>query len=386
MVLFLRMVSSAGFLSTPKHVPPHLAPPNASQAAKFLQDYQVIDCIGEVNAGWSSGTSVTVTSRPSAIKAAASPETFRGHGSFSESMPNHAWLVLQVSFYNPYSNVRTSCYGLFVLPCPQQCFHMIADCWLAVLITLCGDVEENPGPEGQEMLNAIFAALKELQESEKKRDDTLSQMNSQLSRLDEVLRISKANEQKISVLEKSVKHFEKVLAAQDKKLNDYEDRARRNNLVVFGIPEKPDETSDMLEDMVVRQICHDRLGIVVKSLERIHRIGRLRNNKPRPIILRLYNFREKDSIMKVCFKLKDTGVSISHDYSQRTLAIRKKLWQSIGTDRKAGDRVRLVHDKLFVNNEAYTWDEGKNCRVLLRRANSPAQKVRNAKSGNRNED
>ncbi|XP_070386291.1 uncharacterized protein [Dermacentor albipictus] len=94
-VLFLRMVSSAGFLTTPKHVPPHLAPPNASQAAKFLQDYQVIDCIGEVNAGWSSGTSGTVTSRPSAIKAAASPETFRGHGSFSESMPNHAWLVLQ---------------------------------------------------------------------------------------------------------------------------------------------------------------------------------------------------------------------------------------------------------------------------------------------------
>ncbi|KAH8021964.1 hypothetical protein HPB51_019608 [Rhipicephalus microplus] len=98
------------------------------------------------------------------------------------------------------------------------------------------------------MLKDIMLQLKELKEADTKRDATLSEVNEKLSKLDEVLKISKENEEKIQKLEGTVQRLEKALAEQDRRLNDYENRSRRNNVVVFGIPEEPKETRQDLED------------------------------------------------------------------------------------------------------------------------------------------
>lgn len=210
--------------------------------------------------------------------------------------------------------------------------------------------------------------LKELKEAEKKRDATLSEVNAKLSKLDEVLKISKANEEKIRELEGTVQQLEKALAGQDRRLNDYEDRSRRNNVVVFGIPEVPKETRENLEDKVLRKVFSETLGVSVRSVERIHRIGRPQKDRHRPVILRLYDYNEKMELFKNCLKLKCSDVSISNDYSQATLSIRNKLWKSGLQDRRPGDKMQLVHDKLFLKDDVYGWDDTAGCRVFLRKS------------------
>lgn len=49
----------------------------------------------------------------------------------------------------------------------------------------------------------------------------------------------------------------------------------------------------------------------------------------------------------------------------------KKLWSSVQGDRQDDTRVRLVHDKLFVNGEVYTWDDETASRVRLNAARTP---------------
>ncbi|KAH8033072.1 hypothetical protein HPB51_006063 [Rhipicephalus microplus] len=179
-------------------------------------------------------------------------------------------------------------------------------------------MESNPGPEIEQMLKDTMLQLKELKEADTKRDATLSEVNAKLSKLDEVLKISKENEEKIQKLEGTLLRLEKALTGQDRRLNNYENRSRRNNVVVFGIPEEPKETRQDLEDKVLRKVFGETLGVSVRSVERIHRIGRLQKDRHRPVILRLYDYNEKMELFRNCPKLKGSEVSISHDYSQAT--------------------------------------------------------------------
>lgn len=51
----------------------------------------------------------------------------------------------------------------------------------------------------------------------------------------------------------------------------------RNNLKVFGIPETENETSEELEKKVVVEVLKKKLSVNVKTIERMHRVG-----KPHP--------------------------------------------------------------------------------------------------------
>lgn len=75
-----------------------------------------------------------------------------------------------------------------------------------------------------------------------------------------------------------------VLASQQCKLVDLQDRSRRNNLIVFGIPEAPGETNDDLIAEVLTGMFEKRLGGSVKTIERIHRLGKKCEDKTRPVL------------------------------------------------------------------------------------------------------
>lgn len=70
-------------------------------------------------------------------------------------------------------------------------------------------------------------------------------------------------------------------------------------------------------------------------------------------------------VLQRCSRLKDTDYSISEDFSKRVQGIRKKLWDSAIEERKAGKKVKLVFDKLRVNNTLYCWNEarGERCKI-----------------------
>ncbi|XP_042149009.1 uncharacterized protein LOC121837473 [Ixodes scapularis] len=171
------------------------------------------------------------------------------------------------------------------------------------------------------------------------------------------------NKNKQANVEVTVTSLEKTIELQQQRLSNLEDRERRNNMIVFGIPEANNETAADLEQKVIRDIFFGQLGVTVTSVERIHRLGPKRQDKNRPVILRVYNYNEKQLVFKNCRKLKNTPVSVSDDYSKETVEKRRQLWNSGRQEKRNGDKVRLVYDKLFVNDVAYVWDSVTNTRV-----------------------
>ena len=117
------------------------------------------------------------------------------------------------------------------------------------------------------------------------------------------------------------------------KLIELEDRSRRNNIRIDGIEEEEGETWEISEAKATK-VFKEKLGIEKEIIiERAHRTKRNYKDKdkkrPRTIVLRLANFKDKNIILKSVNKLKGSDVYINKDFSRETTELRKKLWEEV---------------------------------------------------------
>lgn len=155
------------------------------------------------------------------------------------------------------------------------------------------------------------------------------------------------------------------------KVDDLENRSRRNNLVVYGVEESHEE--DSKKQKVNGDIFRKILGVEINSIERMHRIGQRNAERPRPVILKLCNYVDKTKVLSSCFKLKGTNIFISEDFSKNIRDTRTKLWRSTAEERKTGSKVSLHFDKLKVDGKLYVRDALRNCRTELSQSTASAQ-------------
>ena len=106
------------------------------------------------------------------------------------------------------------------------------------------------------------------------------------------------------------------------KLIELEDRSRRNNIRIDGIEEEEGETWEISEAKATK-VFKEKLGIEKEIIiERAHRTKRNYKDKdkkrPRTIVLRLANFKDKNIILKNVNKLKGSDVYINEDFSRET--------------------------------------------------------------------
>lgn len=120
-------------------------------------------------------------------------------------------------------------------------------------------------------------------------------------------------------------------------------------------------------EKIVEEIFKETLGVQVSSLERLHRMGRKQIDKPRPVIMRFLDHRDKLNVLKNCSKLKGKrNITILEDFSASTRHVRKQLWQSSADERASGSKVQLFYDKIKINGNMYTWDDTKKIRVVYK--------------------
>ncbi|KAH9378731.1 hypothetical protein HPB48_022927 [Haemaphysalis longicornis] len=149
-----------------------------------------------------------------------------------------------------------------------------------------------------------------------------------MTKMKDALQKIKHQGKKISQLTKTVTNLNVTLSKEERLLS-LEDRSRRNILLVFGVEEGEAETTEDLELMVLQDIFVRKLGVELKTVERIHRIGRKGGSLPRPVIMKLYDSREKLTVYKNCKNLKGSTVLVGDDFCKETLAKRKLLWESL---------------------------------------------------------
>lgn len=87
-------------------------------------------------------------------------------------------------------------------------------------------------------------------------------------------------------------------------------RGRRKILLIHGVPEGGQE---IIEEVAVRTFV-DKLkvtGVSKTDISRCHRMGRLANDRPRPILCKLRDVALRDKLWTSKAALKDTGITLS---------------------------------------------------------------------------
>lgn len=140
---------------------------------------------------------------------------------------------------------------------------------------------------------------------------TLTKIETSLSTLSDQVtdlegRVS-ANEDNMADVLQRLEKAEENLKNANEKLVDFEDRNRRNNIVLFNILEKTENPCataflERIIPQVLAPITFDDSPLVV---ERCHRLGKPVDNKPRPLIARILNFKHRDKILNRSREMKE---------------------------------------------------------------------------------
>ena len=124
-------------------------------------------------------------------------------------------------------------------------------------------------------------------------------------------------------------------AVNQQQLEDKEIDARKNNVVLYNIPESMEERHDMrlaMDKNFIVTMCDDVAGVQIneRDISKCIRLGAFEDSKTRPILLGVTSEVTKDSIMKMG---KDLGLSgsrynkigIAHDYTPKQREENRKL-------------------------------------------------------------
>ncbi|CAN7937376.1 unnamed protein product [Ixodes hexagonus] len=279
---------------------------------------------------------------------------------------------------------RFHCLALYIQTwCPDAKLLLMCLC-VAQLLICAGDVETNPGPD---KLDQILAAVKESVESnkqyQKETTDKLneinagtSDINSRVAKLEESINeIAKLKEDIVAVnaaireVRTEVNTISRRQRESELLSDELNNRMRRNNLIIKGLPENERENwSD--SERIVRAFLSSNLQVNVGEIERAHRLGMRKPDFNRPIIVKFLNFKCKDEVLKNAHKLRNAacpGVWIEEDFSPKMQLVRKKL-RDFAELRFGASKFRLYYDKVLINNTFFRYDSDSDSVVESPRA------------------
>nr|XP_054924862.1 uncharacterized protein LOC129383889 [Dermacentor andersoni] len=328
-----------------------------------------------------------------AIKEEASRVFACGHGAGIVNMRlNHPFLFLvQVRNDRPVHCYRSNNVCLLLVPCPQRVFSLFAapyyhcigvlPCLEALLMPLCellllicGDVERNPGPMNDQ-LTEMHKLMKDMHERSIRIEAAQMTMSSDILELKSeqqsltkyistiVTRLESV-EKRTSILDdvqceltttrKLTEQVESEALRLRVRLDEAEDRSRRDNLVFFGILDNASKTAQQTEENVLSLIRQSpETTLSADNIARAHRIGRFSTNKVRPIIVKFSTYKTKETIFSKRHMLKGSRVVMREDFSANTRRIREKLTNYA---KELNSPFKLRYNKLIANDTCYGYD------------------------------
>lgn len=144
---------------------------------------------------------------------------------------------------------------------------------------------------------------------------SLDKVEKLLNEVAEVKTTSNTHSKKISLLES--------------KYDDLEQYSRRANVRLFGIPEESGENLFT----IMTTLFQMRMGIngfKMEDIDRVHRIGTSKQDKPRPVLLKFVSHRSKVLVLKNRKSLKGSGINIKEDLTKVRYALYQMAVKKFG--------------------------------------------------------
>ena len=158
----------------------------------------------------------------------------------------------------------------------------------------------------------------------------------------------------------NLKVVDKRLVQIENKMETYENQGRKNNLVLYDIPEEDNETWEQTE----RKVCGfvtDELKIPDPAqdpsplrIDRAYRMGPKRRGQTRPILVRFLTCKDKNQVLYKAMKgPRNSTIRVNEDYSKKVRETRRDLYPYRQVARTEGKHAIIKYDKLYIDNVAH---------------------------------
>lgn len=240
-------------------------------------------------------------------------------------------------------------------------------------------MEANPGPKIDDVLSLVNVCHAETMELLKKIHQDVTGIETRVTVIESTLGGIAQIESNCEGMSNSVKEVKSSIARANEELGDVvedmNNRMRRNNLLVKGLPESENESYEKTES-IVKEFFSAHLSLTLGDIERAHRIGQRRSSFNRPIIIKFLNYKSKTEALRNAFKLKNLAsprVWIEEDFSPKIQQARKRLRDFAKLNRKESERYSLRFNTLHMQNGIYRYDSSCDS-VVVSKERHPSQK------------
>lgn len=123
-------------------------------------------------------------------------------------------------------------------------------------------------------------------------------------------------EKKIESKDQHIKHLEEKIKSIEIKQDAQDQFTRRDTLRINGLAESKDENIEREVLHVFNDTMSVHPPLKPEDIVRVHRIGRVDNNKTRQVIVKLASYGKKEIVFKNKRSLAKTSLSVNEDLTQ----------------------------------------------------------------------
>ena len=161
----------------------------------------------------------------------------------------------------------------------------------------------------------------------------------------------------IKTLKSNCKSLETKNSKLETKVVDLESRSMRDNLLFYGIAEGGEHENC---ERLIKQVCVEQLQMPEAKdmlIDRAHRMGAVKKDKPRPIVAKFHYYAQKEAVKSKSYEraenLKQANEGIGTQWPQQVREARKVLYPVMKQAKRDGKEVKLVRDKLYIDGTLY---------------------------------
>lgn len=205
-----------------------------------------------------------------------------------------------------------------------------------------------------EMLKNVAADVKEIKDEQRKNSQDMAILKKELKELKEQQKEQMEEMEKVKEVNRNaaaeVKELKRELINANERIGKLEGEKRKKNVVVYGL--KIDTNDRVMLKEELKKFLTEKVGVNVK-------INNAIKLQEKICLIELGSIEDKINVMKNKYKLRNNQtdrIYINNDMTKNERDIQGIIRQIAKEERGKGKRVKILYQKLMVNEKLWIWN------------------------------